>query len=159
MNNIDKMRHDKLSFEISSKILKLTKHKKRICTYALVSENEQENDLFYYLCTQYGYILINDKIADFYDNRKTKLEDIRNKYDMIIFLDGERHCKKKDVKLSIIDTNTIKLTFQSDGLFTNEKCSFLALSLLNEIYERLPKEEVKNGIGYRVKSKYKYLIK
>ena len=160
MNIIEKIKYNRLSFEISSKLLMLTRNKRKICAFALKQKNNQENDLFYYLCTQYGYILINDKIIDFYDDSQKTLEDLYKEYDMVIILDGKRYCKETTVKLSILDINTLKLTFYTNSTFNNETCEFLSLSLLDEIYEKIPKEErVKNNIHFRVKQKYKYLIK
>jgi hypothetical protein len=159
MNELDKIRNKKLTIDIGTKLFKLTKHKEKICLVSLAKEKEQEDDLFYFLCTCYGYMYFGDRRSEFFDNRKVDTKDLYSKFDMIILLDGERNCKKKDVKLSVIDMKTLKMTFQTDSIFTNEICDFLKLHFLREFYERLPQgEKTKNGLQYKTKKKYKYLF-
>jgi len=110
------MRLQSIADKIMLSFLKLTKHKNSICIYSILNE---DNDKMYFFFFTNAIDYINDKVVHFINKRK--LNDGTNKYDFVILYEGVEYAKKNDIKLTIVDVNTVKITFYITSSFEYNK--------------------------------------
>ena len=116
----DTVRLKQLGHDIGLELLKFAKGKEKICMFGLIKDKMDVDDLFFHLCYLHNTMSIGyNHVCFAFDDRDTKFEDIYDDYDMFLIVDGVRHAEKNDIKFSVVDKKTVKLTYYTTDIFDN----------------------------------------
>jgi hypothetical protein len=147
---------NKLGFKVGLPILEFARGKKTFCIFAKLKGYDTYNDLLSYILYWQQFAEIRYTTVDFFDDRTTNFNDIKNKYDMIIVLEGKRFAKKYDAECFKINEKIAKIIISTKKLFTQESTKYLLLNFDSGIVDY---KDTEKGQFVRVfKDKYKYLL-
>jgi len=158
MFDIENERMQLIANKIIVKLMKMAKHKKHICIYPLLNEENNDNDKMYFHFYTNAIDCIGEKNVVFFDREMIKEKNtLLKKYDLIILYEGIENHKKNDIRLSIINTNTLKITFYVKDKFEyNENyCVYFNKEIFNKKYII---NENAQKIEKTIKNKFKDLI-
>ena len=160
MNKIVKEKVKRLGHDIYIELIKFSKDKKKIALLGITDNHT--NDFFPALCNLHSMMHIGEKFIDDANNfhtEKTKLEDIYNKFDMIIVIDGVDYAEDYNITFETVDKKIVKLTYFTRDTFTSANINLLLPNYGEDILDMKIIHTGKDmKLNCTIKDKYRYLI-
>jgi len=117
---LDNKNFEKMIKDVGKQLKLFTKNKNNICAF-VYSKNELANDLFAPCVCMYDHSKINSKIFYVFDDYKTDLSNLKNKFDGVVLFKCIRNAKKRSVTSKIVSLNRMEITFFiQNEIFKNE---------------------------------------
>jgi len=109
-NTFEQIRIKRISEKIGEKIYRFAKNKKNACIYI---ENIYDN-VFPYLANDLCGSKINHTLKlhnELFFPHENSLIELKKKFDFILIIDAKFNQKQHDIKMNILDLNSIKITY------------------------------------------------